>query len=92
MGITCGRVSQQMIAPGCGSRRIFSRPNFTGNSSNIRPGSANNVKHDEMEDAIMNFASATAARDAAFNEMTKTNGNLSTQLGQQEYQILSLQA
>ena len=40
--------------------------------------SANNVKHGEMEDAFMNFASATSARDAAFTKMTTTNDNLST--------------
>ena len=45
-----------------------------------------------MEDAFMNFALATAARDEAFTELTTKNGNLSTQLRQQEDQIWALQA
>ena len=40
----------------------------------------------------MNFASAKAERDAAFTELTMTNGNLSTQLRRQEYQVRDLQA
>ena len=35
----------------------------------------------------MNFASDTAARYAAFNEITTTNDNLSTQLRKQEDQF-----
>ena len=41
-------------------------------------GSDSNVNHGEMEDAFMNFASATSARYAAFTKMTTTNDNLST--------------
>ena len=55
-------------------------------------GSVNNIKYDKMEDAFVNFVSATAARDAAFTKLTKTNGNLSTQLMHQEDQIRELQA
>ena len=55
-------------------------------------GSANNVKHVKMEDAFVNFVSATASRDAAFTKLTKTNGNLSTQLMHPEDQIWELQA
>ena len=55
-------------------------------------GSANNVKHGEMEDSFMNFVSATAARDAAFIKLTMRNGNLSTQWRQQEDQIRYLQS
>ena len=54
--------------------------------------SVNNVKHGEMEDAFMHFASETAVRDAAFTELTTTNGNLSTQLRHQKDQIRALQA
>ena len=50
-------------------------------------GSPNNLKHGEMEDAFMNFASATSARDAAFTKLTTTNGNFLTQLRQQKDQI-----
>ena len=45
-----------------------------------------------MEDTFMNFASVTAARDAAFTKLTTTHGNLSTQFIHQEDQIQSLQA
>ena len=55
-------------------------------------GSSNNVKHIVMEDSSMHLASATEARDAAFTKLTKTNGNLSTKLRQQEDQIRALQA
>ena len=54
--------------------------------------SANNVKHGEMEDSFINFASATTARNAVFTDITMTNGNLSTPLRQQEDQIRALQA
>ena len=50
-------------------------------------GSDINVKHGEIEDAFMNFASATASRGTAFTNITMTNGNLSTQLRQQEDKI-----
>ena len=40
----------------------------------------------------MNFESAAAARGVAFTDLTTTNGNLSTQLRQQEDHIKSLQA
>ena len=53
--------------------------------------SINNEKHGKMEDAFMNFSSATASWDAVFTEMTRTNGNLYTQLRQQEEQIRALQ-
>ena len=39
-------------------------------------GSSNNVNHSEMEDAFTNLASATTARDTAFNKITTANGNL----------------
>ena len=55
-------------------------------------GSFNNVKHGEMEDAFMNFASAMADRDVAFTKLTTKNGNLSTQLIHQDDQITTLQA
>ena len=55
-------------------------------------GSDINVKHGEIEDAFMNFASATASRGTAFTNITMTNGNLSTQLRQQEDKIWALQA
>ena len=55
-------------------------------------GSANNVKHEKMEDDFMHFVSETASRDADFIKMTTTNGNLSTQLRQQEYHIRVLKA
>ena len=42
-------------------------------------GSTNNVKYYEMEDAFMNFALVTTARDAAFTDLTMTNSNLSTE-------------
>ena len=45
-----------------------------------------------MEDAFMNFASATAAWDSAFTDLTTTNGNLSTHLRQKEDHILSLKS
>ena len=54
-------------------------------------GSDNNVKHGEMEDSLIDFTLATAAYDAAFTKMTTANGNLSTQLRQQEDQIQALQ-
>ena len=54
--------------------------------------SANNVKHGEMEDTFMNFALENESHDAAFTKLTKTNGNLSTQLMHQEDQIRELQA
>ena len=54
-------------------------------------GSANNVKHGEMEHASMKFSSATAAQYAAFIKLTTKNVNMSTQLRQQEDQIWSLQ-
>ena len=50
------------------------------------------LKHGEMEETFMNFVSATAERDAAFTELTTTDTNLTTQLRQQEDQILDLQA
>ena len=50
-------------------------------------GSSKNVKHGDMEDSSTHLASATEARDAAFTELTKTNGNLSKKLKQQEDQI-----
>ena len=43
---------------------------------------AKNVKHREMKDDVMNFASATAAQDATFANMTTTHGNLCTKLRQ----------
>ena len=52
-------------------------------------GSTKNVKHGEMEKKFMNFASAMAARDAVFTELTTMNGNL-TQLRHKEDQIQSL--
>ena len=52
--------------------------------------SVNNFKHSEMEDAFKDFASATSTRDTAFTELTTKNGNLSTQLKQQEDQIRAL--
>ena len=55
-------------------------------------GSANNVKHSEMEDSFMNFASATATRYSEFTKLKTTSGNFSTQLRQQEDQIRALQA
>ena len=45
-----------------------------------------------MEDTFMNSVLATAARDAAFTKLTTTNGNLYTQLKQQEDHIQALQA
>ena len=54
--------------------------------------SAKNVKHSEMEDAFMNFASDTAARYAVFTEMMTKNVNLSTQSRQQEDKIQVFQA
>ena len=33
-------------------------------------GIYNNIKHSEIKDAFMNLASATAARDAAFTNIT----------------------
>ena len=57
-----------------------------------RYGSANNVKHGEMEDAFMSFASATAAQDAYLTKITMTNGNRSTKLRHNEYHIQDLQA
>ena len=39
-------------------------------------GIADNVKCREMEYSFMNFASATAARDDAFAQLTTTTGNL----------------
>ena len=54
-------------------------------------GRSNNIKHGEMEDAFMNFASATAAQDTYFTDMTTTNDNLSTQLRQREDHIWALQ-
>ena len=55
-------------------------------------GSANNIKHREMEDSFINFTSATSARYTAFTELASTNGNLSTKLWQQKDQIQALQA
>ena len=55
-------------------------------------GSANNVKHGEMEDAFMNFVLVTAAQDSEFTKLATTNGNLYTQLRQHEDQIRVLQA
>ena len=57
-----------------------------------RYGSTNNVKHGEMEDELMNFASETEARDTELTELTTTNTNLTTQFRQKEDQIWSLQA
>ena len=54
-------------------------------------GSANNFKNGDMEDALTNLVTDTAAMDAAFTEITMTNGNLSTELRQQEDQIRALQ-
>ena len=54
-------------------------------------GSAKHFKHREMEDVFMNLVSDTEARDTYLTNMMTTNGNLSTQLTQQEYQILALQ-
>ena len=51
----------------------------------------NNIKHDEMEDAFMNFASATIAWDAAFTNLATANCNMSTKLRQQGGQIQELQ-
>ena len=45
-----------------------------------------------MKEALINSASATAARDAAFTELTTTNGNISTKLSQQEDNIRAVQA
>ena len=50
-------------------------------------GSSNNVKCGEMEDTFINFASATSAWDANFTDLTTTNGNLYTQMRQQEDHI-----
>ena len=50
------------------------------------------MKHCEIEDYFMNFALATTAWDAAFIELTTTDGNLSTQLRQQEDHIQAFQA
>ena len=55
-------------------------------------GSSYNIQHGDMEDDFMNFSSATAACDAAFTELTTTNGNLYTQLRHQDDQVRSLQA
>ena len=55
-------------------------------------GSANNVKHSEMEDALMNFASSKSERDTAFTKLTTTHDNLYTKLRQQEDQIRALKA
>ena len=40
-------------------------------------GISNNVKHGKMKDIFMNFASATAAQDAALTQPNTTSGNLS---------------
>ena len=45
-----------------------------------------------MEDAFMNFTSTPEAWDEAFTELTTTNGNISTKLGNQEDQIWAMQA
>ena len=45
-----------------------------------------------MEDTFINFASATAARDAAFTEITTKNAKLTTQIRQKEDKIWSVQA
>ena len=42
--------------------------------------SAKSVKHGKMEDDFMNFASDTAAKDAASTKLTSMNGKLSTKL------------
>ena len=55
-------------------------------------GSANSVKHGEMEDTFMVFASAAAEKYVAVTGLTTTNGNLSTQLRLHEYQLRVLQA
>ena len=47
-------------------------------------GSTNSVKHGKMEDALLNFASATSARDENFTNITASNDNLYTHLRQQE--------
>ena len=57
-----------------------------------RYGIANNEKHGGMEDALMDFVSATESRDAALMETTTADANLTTQLRHQEDQIRSLQA
>ena len=49
------------------------------------------MKHGEMEYTFMNLALETAARDAAFTGLTMTNGNMSTQLRQQEDHIWAQQ-
>ena len=43
-------------------------------------GSANNVKHSEIEDTFMNFGSVTAACDSELTKLTTVNGNMSTKL------------
>ena len=53
-------------------------------------GTANYVKYGKIEDAFMNFASATAARGAYFTNITTMNGNLSTQLRYKEGHIRAL--
>ena len=55
-------------------------------------GSANNIKHDEMEDTFVNFVLAMASRYAEFTELTTEKLNMSTQLRYQEDQIQLLQA
>ena len=42
------------------------------------------MKHGEMEDAFMNFASATAECDEEFTKLNQINENISMQLRQQE--------
>ena len=50
-------------------------------------GSANNIKHGDMDDAFMNFLSAAAAQDTDLAKAKTNNVNLSTQLRKQEDQI-----
>ena len=95
MRIACGRVSRQIIG-------VWFKSNFqdtelyiedieqTGGAAGY--GSANNVKHGEMEDAFTNLAHAIALRDTVFTELMTTNGNFSTQLRQQEDKIRVFQA
>ena len=55
-------------------------------------GSVNSIKNGEIQDAFMDFESATASRDSAFTKITTTNFNLSTQLRQHKDQIRSLRS
>ena len=47
-------------------------------------GSVNNVKHGKMDFDLMNSALVIVSWDADFSELKTINGNLSTQLSNQE--------